>query len=145
METMRLNKILLALPLFLLLVGCNVNRANKNIPSVPTSLQVTRVNLIPQNGFTSFQDRINDAAMVQHLYQAALELPAVPPGGVQHTCLNDQGLRYDLDFYPAALSIYLMVVNPAGCQTLIVGKADERQMNEAFLSLFMQTIKVRSL
>ena len=142
---MRFNKILLALPLFLLLVGCNANSANKNLLSTPTSLQVIRVNLIPQNGFTSFQERINDAAMVQHLYRAALELPTVPSGGVQHTCLNDLGLRYDLDFYPTTLSIHSMVVNPAGCQTLTVGKADERQMNEAFLSLFMQTIKVRSL
>lgn len=142
---MRINKILLALPLFLLLVSCSANNTNGSIPSAPTSLQVTRVDLIPQNGFTPFQEKINDAAMVQHLYQAALDLPTVPPTGVKHTCLNDQGLRYDLDFYPVTLPKHQMVVNPAGCLTLIIGKSDERQMNGAFLFLLTQTVKVRFL
>jgi hypothetical protein len=143
---MRIDKILLAFPLFLLLVSCSANNTNGNISSVATRLQVTRVDLIPQNGFTPFQEKINDAVMVQSLYQAALKLPTVPHGeNVKRMCFNDQGIRYELNFYPTTLPMHQMVINPADCQTLIIGKSDERQMNGAFLSLLTQTVKVRFL
>ncbi len=147
---MGVKKIVLALPLFLLIVGCSASNPGGSLSPKPTTLYVTRINLISANGFAPFQTTIHDAAMVEHLYAAALALPAVPPRGVKSMCLNDLGLRYRLVFRPTPLPSNQMELNPGGCQLLYIrtgnyrgtGKIDVRQMDTAFLSLFARTIKV---
>lgn len=139
-----MKKIIIALPLLLLLVSCGTSNLSGGTSSSPTALDVTRINLFPENRFAPFQTTIKDATMVQHLFQAALALPAVPAGGTHSTCLNDLGLRYRLVFQPSTLPSSQMELNPGGCQLLSIGgkKTDVRQMDPTFLSLFARTIKV---
>jgi len=139
---MRLTKIVFALLLFLLLLNGCANNVGGSKPSKPGALYVVRVSQIPQNDFAPFQTSVKDAKTVEQLYEAALALPSVPPGGVKHLCLDDPGLIYHLDFRPATLPFHEMTLNPGGCQLLYLGKTDARQMDSTFLSLFGKTIKV---
>ena len=134
----------IALPLLLLLVSCGTPNLGGGTSSSPTALYVTRISLIPENGFAPFQKRIKDVGMVQHLFNAALALPAVPSGGVKHTCLNDEGLQYQLVFQPSTLPSSQVELEPSGCQLLYIGvkKTDVRQMDSTFLSFFARTIQV---
>lgn len=140
---MKLAKVAVALPVFLLLLcGCSTNISGSSISLEPDTLYVVRVSQIPQNDFASFQTSVKDAKMVGSLYDAALALPTVPQGGVKHLCLNDAGLVYHLDFRPATVPFHEMTLNPGGCQLLYIGKTDARQMDDTFLSLFSKTINV---
>lgn len=142
---MKLRRMALVLPLFLLLISCITSCTNGSISSEITGLHVTRVSLFPGNGFAPFQTTVNDAAKIQHLYNAALALPPIPPGGIKHLCFNDYGLRYNLNFQPATIPSSQMVLDPAGCELLVIGKSDERQMDGSFLTFFANTINVPSL
>ena len=133
-------KLLFALTILLFFpVSCGINNAS------PTQVSVTRVIHLSGDGFTPFQETVNNADAVQHLYEAALALPSIPGGVVKHNCFVDYGLWYHLDFFPATASFQQMDVNPSGCWTLRIGKTDVRQMDQPFLNLFSQTIKVTNL
>lgn len=140
-----MKRILMALPLLLLLVSCGTSsNSSGGMSAKPTSLYVTRISLIPENGFAPFQETVKDAAMVQQLYTAALALPVTSARVVNRTCLNDLGLLYHLVFQPSTLASSQMELDPAGCQLLKIGgkKIDVRQMDQTFLTLFEKTIKV---
>ncbi len=141
-DTTKMKRMLIILPLLLLLVSCGTSNLNGKTPSQSTTLSVTRINLIPSNKFASFQETVNDAAMIQQLYTAALALP--PVSSAWRSCLADAGLRYRLVFHLSTFPSSRMELNPGGCWDLSIEgkKTDVRQMNQAFLSLFSKTIKV---
>ncbi|MHB8600797.1 MAG: hypothetical protein ACYDER_28825 [Ktedonobacteraceae bacterium] len=139
---MKLRRMALALFLFLLLISCITSSTYGNVSSEITDLHVTRVSLFPGNGFAPFQTTVNDAAKIQPLYDAALALPPIPPDGIKHLCLNDGGLIYHLDFQPTTVPSSQMVLDPAGCELLVIGKSDVRQMNQTFLTLLAKAINV---
>ena len=138
-----MKRMLIILPLFLLLVSCSPSIMSGSTPSQPTTLSVTRINLIPANKLAPFQETVKDATMVQQLYTTALSLPPASSAKMAG-CLDDLGSRYLLVFQPSTFPSSHMKLNPGGCLHLSIAgkKTDVRQMNQAFLSLFEKTIKV---
>lgn len=139
---MKLRRMTLVLALFLLLISCITSCTNGNISSEITGLHVTRVNSLHDSGFLPFEETVHDVTLLQSLYDAALALPPIPPGGIKHLCLNDGGLIYHLDFQPTTIPSSHMVLDPAGCELLVIGKSDVRQMDQTFLTLLAKAINV---
>ena len=118
------------------LVSCDLSA-----PPVPLmTLRVTRDN--GANSFPRFERTVTDAA-VNQLYAAALALPRPQPGLA--TCVHDLGVFYRLTFASRALSARQMTLDASGCRLLVIGAADARQTDDAFITRFQQTVGLASL
>lgn len=149
---MKLHKIAWILIVSLLLLSCGTGGNGTNGSSdQPTSLHVTRP---ANNGRPALDRTVKDVTMVQRLYAAANALPTASPGvqtlnpgGPVIHCGMDNGMIYQMDFYKGKTLLQKMTLQATGCQTLQIGQDTNnvRVTNQAFLSLFMQTIDIPTL
>jgi len=132
--------LLILLPLF---GGCGyVSAAANSAVKEPTSLQVSFVNRIPANHYSSFPARtIDNAQEIQQLYTAALGLPH-PKHVSEMSCPVDLGVEYHLRFFDHQTLMKEMILYSTGCASLLLGKDDSRALTASFLQLFEQTIGV---
>jgi hypothetical protein len=142
--------ILFLLILLPLLGGCGAaSVAAGAAAQEPTSLQVSFVNLLPENHYSPFPTRtvVNKQA-VQQLYTAALKLPRPKYTWMNSryfssvSCPVDLGLEYHLRFFYQQTLMREMIVYPTGCWSVLVGKNDSRVLTNSFFQLFEQTIGV---
>ncbi len=138
---MRVPGRLLLVVLGMFVVGCGL--PDGRLPQGgPTVLQITRFSALPDNYFPSFSRSVKGAGAIQGLYDAALALPHVQPGGPTHTCPADIGLMYDLRFSRDGRTVQDMDLALSGCWWIEVSKNDVRVPSEAFVSLLARTIGV---
>jgi hypothetical protein len=120
-----------------LLMSCSTDPGSK----VPTThfLRVTRNSSVGPNHFPAFSRNINDSASVTRLYNAIQALPLM--SGI-YNCPADDGLQYQLAFSFSSSSKQQMILDAAGCQQISINQSTARLTNEAFWSLFAQTLGV---
>ena len=89
---------------------------------------------------------VTDAQGIQKLYNAAQALPPyATDAGISADCLNDTGVIYHLDFLVGATALQHMNLDPGSCMILYLSATNLRQVDQAFLTLFKQTIQVDAL
>jgi hypothetical protein len=131
-------------------VGSNTNAgggATTPVPANgPTVLHVTRTDPSVTNNLGPLDRTVTDVQTVQHLYHAALALPAYAVGSsISQSCLNDLGVIYHLDFLQGTTEVQRMNLDPGTCKILYLSQTDLRQASDAFLNLFKQALQLSSL
>jgi hypothetical protein len=128
----------------LLFTGCvSVQATSPSGAGKITSLQIFRVNLLPENRYPTFPPlTITDQHSIQHLYDAAYALPGPR---LSHdgrplvvSCPLDRGLEYHLRFYNESSILQEMILRPNGCPSISVEKNDGRTVTDSFMHLFEQ-------
>lgn len=137
------RSLILVIATLVLLSGCGTAFVSTSTAAeTPTTVQVHRINLIPQNHYPAFSPRtISDQQAVQRLYNAIQVLPHWNTTAPVF-CPMDAGLKYQLDFSQGHTAIQEAFFDPEGCPTVRIGKNDVRVPDNAFTQLFAQTLGI---
>ncbi len=138
---MNWQKIVFMLTMLLFISGCGTD-ANA-ASSAPTVLVVTRSSTFPQHHLPPFSRTITDVTALQKLYTAAQNLPKA---GV-HTwmCTLNSTVVYHVRFLKGKTVLQQWDMDAVGCNAIMLRQGDLRQPNQAFTSLFAQTIGLAKL
>jgi hypothetical protein len=139
-----------AMSLFILCIACMASAAcGSSAPASGGASNALRLHVtLTKSGVagSTLDADVRDSAAAERLYNAALALPAVPPNRLM-SCPADDGARYHLTFSGGSATVHEMVVNASGCRFIALGvpMSETHLMNDAFVSLFTQTLGVSSL
>jgi len=136
------QRVLLLCSLLVLLSGCgSALVAASSAGDEPTSLQVYRVNLIPENAYPPFPPHtITAQQTVQRLYNMVQALPRWNSASGQMSCPVWSGLEYQLDFFQGQTLMQKVIYRPGGCSSILIGKNDVRVPSKLFAQSFVQAM-----
>src|SRR6266568_2950597 len=119
------------------LASCGTNLGGDQ--PVSHLLTVTRTSALSANRFPPFAKAIDDSASATKLYNA---IKALPPFQGVYSCPADDGLQYQLTFALKGATVQKIIASASGCRSVTLNQSDIRMTNEAFWSLFAQTLGV---
>jgi hypothetical protein len=123
-----------------ILASCAASAASEPPASMVVAVHVVRTSAFPSNHIPPFTAALSNAAQVQKLYAAMLQLPYYP-SDVDMACPAQIGIYYDLTFTLSTRATFRAIFQSDSCPSVTLGKDDMRSAwYESFFQLFAQTV-----